>query len=73
MTLRGKIFAALLAIVIAAELGMVGIASAAKVSYAEAWRLCRAELDRERVPGIMVSNDRYLRGGACMRNYGYHF
>ena len=73
MTFRSKIFAGLSAVAIAAELGTLGAASAAKVSYAAAWRLCKAELDNERIPSLEVSNDRYLRGGACMRRYGYHF
>ena len=73
MTFRSKFIAGVLAVGVAAELGMAGAALAARVSYAEAWRLCKAELDNERIPPLSISNDRYLRGGACMQRYGYHF
>lgn len=72
MTFSRKICAGLSAVVLTAQLGAAP-AAAAKVSYAEAWRLCKAELDNERVPPLSASNDRYLRGGACMKRYGYHF
>jgi len=45
-------------------------ASKGNVTYRQAWRLCKAMLDREGVP--TDSNDRYLRGGACLAKYGYH-
>lgn len=72
MTFSSKTVAGLLTVAFVAT-GTVATASAAKVSYAAAWRLCKAELDREHIPSVSVSNDRYLRGGACMRRYGYHF
>ncbi len=73
MVLRSAILVSLLTVACGA-LGAASIASAApKLSYAAAWRTCKAELDRERVPGPMVSNDRYIRGGACMARYGYRF
>lgn len=68
-----KILAGLLAVALMAQPVTLSVASAAGVSFAEAWRLCKAELDREHIPSVMTSNDRYLRGGACMRRYGYHF
>ncbi len=73
MKLSSKIAAGFLAAGIMAQPVAVGFASAAGVGFAEAWRRCKAELDREHIPSVMTSNDRYLRGGACMRRYGYHF
>ena len=44
------------------------------VTYEQAWKLCRAFLDRE---GLTSAADqqrqRYQRGGACMAKYGYRF
>jgi hypothetical protein len=73
MRLSSRFAAGVLAAAIMAQPVAVGFASAAGVSFSEAWRRCKAELDRERIPSVMTSNDRYLRGGACMRRYGYHF
>ena len=73
MILKRKVLVSLLTLAVAGEAGAIANASAAKVSFAEAWRICKGELDKERVPSVSISNDRYLRGGACMRRYGYHF
>lgn len=73
MTFKRKILVGLLTLAVAGEAGAIANASAAKVSFSEAWRICKAELDKERVPSVSVSNDRYLRGGACMRRFGYRF
>jgi len=53
-------------------LGTAAAAPPKKVSYEGAWKLCKAELDRDKTPGVLTSNDRYLRGGACMKRYGYN-
>lgn len=72
MNLTHGVFASFLAVALAAGgLGLVRDAAAAKVSFAEAWRLCKAELDRDHVPATEGNNERYLRGGACMAKYGY--
>jgi hypothetical protein len=42
-----------------------------KISYEKAWQICKARLDKEKIPGTTTSNDRYLRGGACMAHLGY--
>lgn len=44
---------------------------AKRITHAEAWRLCKAELDNARVHSQGVSNERYHRGAACMHRYGY--
>lgn len=73
MTYNTKMLVGLLATTIAVTLA--NGASAAKrekrVSFEQAWALCKAELDREKIPGPGISNDRYIRGGACMARYGY--
>jgi hypothetical protein len=42
------------------------------ISYAEAWRLCKAEIDKAGAHAHWVSNERYHRGAACMHKYGHH-
>jgi len=42
-----------------------------KLTYDEAWAYCKARLDKEKVPTTTTSNDRWLRGGACMKHFGY--
>ena len=49
-------------------------ASAAKkkVTYDEAWKLCKAELDKSGAPGTGTqANERHTRGAGCMKKYGY--
>ena len=73
MSLRQKALVAGLSATLATAL-FGGVALAAKrITYAEAWRLCKAEMDNDKVYSNWVSNDRYLRGGACMHKYGYRF
>jgi hypothetical protein len=70
-----KVFAGLLgaAMIVTSASGVSAAKRHKKVSYEQAWTLCKGELDREKIPGVGVSNDRYLRGGACMARYGYKF
>ena len=62
-------------VVIGAAFTMADTVSAAsknKVSFERAWKLCKAELDRDKIPNTTgQSNERYIRGGACMKKYGY--
>jgi hypothetical protein len=44
-----------------------------KVSHAEAWRICKAALDKEGPATSLNTNDRYIRGGACLAKFGYSF
>jgi hypothetical protein len=57
-------------------IGLVDQASAApkkQLTYEEAWQKCKAQLDKEKVPGTtLMSNERMMRGGACMKHYGYN-
>jgi hypothetical protein len=43
-----------------------------KVTYEQAWKLCKQALDKEG-HAILDTNVRYQRGGACMAKYGYKF
>ena len=47
-------------------------ASKKKVTFEQAWKLCKAELDKDKIPATStMSNERFIRGGACMKKYGY--
>lgn len=44
-----------------------------KLTYEQAWARCKALLDKEKTPGTTtMANDRMVRGGACMKHYGYN-
>jgi hypothetical protein len=78
MAAKKKVFVMLVAVAVAAAFGFTADASAAtkkkKVTYEQAWKLCKAMLDKEKVSGVGTqANERYLRGGACMKDYGYSF
>lgn len=76
MTSKHGIYFTLIAVAVAAALGFADTAAGAakkKISFAEAWKQCKAQLDKEKVPPTTTSNERYLRGGACMKNFGYDF
>jgi hypothetical protein len=71
---KRKLLIAFLAVTLAAPLGFVDAASAAKkkITYDEAWKLCKAELDKSGAPGTGISaNERHTRGAGCMQKYGY--
>lgn len=71
MSLRQKAFTGGLAFALATSMLVGGALGAKRPSYAEAWRLCKAELDNAGVPSGGVSNERYHRGSACMHKYGH--
>ena len=65
----------LLAIAMGVAIGSADYASAAstkKLSYEEAWTKCKAIMDRQKTPTTTTSNERFVRGGACMKHYGYN-
>ena len=73
---KRRMLIAFLAVTLAAPLGFVDAASAAKnkkkVTYDEAWKLCKAELDKSGTWGTSTSaNERHTRGAGCMQKYGY--
>ena len=77
MAPKNKLTVTLLAAALAAAFAFAENASAASknktVSYERAWKLCKDQLDKEKIPATTTSNERYLRGGACMKKYGYDF
>jgi hypothetical protein len=43
-----------------------------KVSYDQAWKICKDQMDKDKIPGTTgQSNERYTRGAGCMKKYGY--
>ena len=68
-----KLLTALLAVTFAAPLGFADSASAKKkVTYDQAWAICKAKMDKAGVPGTgLQANERYTRGANCMKSYGY--
>jgi hypothetical protein len=76
MNFRNAALSSFMAIAIAASIGSVDNASAAstkKLTYEEAWTHCKAIMDREKIPNTTgASNERFMRGGACMKHYGYN-
>lgn len=70
---RNRILISLLAITLAAPLGFVGAASAAKkLTYEQAWKVCKDKLDKAGAYGTSTqANERYTRGAGCMKKYGY--
>lgn len=72
MSPRQKTFVVGLAATIATSMLAGGTLAAKKIPYAEAWRLCKAEIDSSGAHSAGVSNERYHRGSACMHKYGHH-
>jgi hypothetical protein len=68
-----KLLTALLAVGFAASLGFTDCASAAKkLTYDQAWAVCKAKMDKAGVPGTgLQANERYIRSSNCMKRYGY--
>jgi len=76
MAPKSKFLVTALTISLAAAFGLVGDASAAKqkkLTFEQAWASCKAELDKEKISGTLTSTqERYARGGACMKRHGYN-
>jgi hypothetical protein len=71
MSLQQKTFAAGLAATLAASLLGGPVLAAKRITHAEEYRLCKAEVDSAGAHAHWVSNERYHRGTACMHKYGY--
>jgi hypothetical protein len=71
MSLRQKGFATGFAATLAASLLGGAALGAKRITYAEAYRLCKAEVDVAGAHVHWVSNERYHRGSACMHRYGH--
>jgi hypothetical protein len=42
-----------------------------KITYEQAWARCKALLDKTSPRTAENDNERYARGGACMKKFGY--
>jgi hypothetical protein len=42
-----------------------------KVTYDQAWARCKSLLDKTSPRTEQNDNERYIRGGACMKKFGY--
>jgi hypothetical protein len=73
MSFKTGLLSGALVVAMAAIVGGVGTASAAKkLTYEQAWAHCKALMDKEKTPGTTtMGNERMVRGGACMQHYGY--
>lgn len=72
MSLGQKVFAGGLAFALATSMLAGASLGAKRITYAEAWRLCKAEIDQSGAHSAGVSHERYHRGAACMHKYGHH-
>lgn len=64
-----------LVVAIVAASGPLDVALAAKkkMTYEQAWAYCKAKLDKEKAYGTTLQgNERFIRGGACMKDLGYN-
>jgi hypothetical protein len=49
------------------------LAAKKKLTYEEAWTYCKDKMDKEKTYGTTLQgNERFLRGGACMKHFGYN-
>jgi hypothetical protein len=74
MMIPKYILAALFAAGFVLAFGVTDSASAKhkKVSYDQAWKICKDQMDKGKIPGTSTqSNERYTRGAGCMKKYGY--
>jgi len=43
-----------------------------KLTYEQAWDVCKKEMDKMGIFGTGIqANERYTRGAGCMKRYGY--
>ncbi len=68
----GSIILSASVVAFALSLNAAPAAAKKKLTYEQAWAHCKALLDREKTPGTTtMGNERMVRGGACMKHYGY--
>lgn len=74
MTLNYRILAVLLAGAFVAGPGLAGsaVAKTKKLTYEQAWEVCKKEMDKMGIFGTGIqANERYTRGAGCMKKHGY--
>lgn len=71
---RYTVLTALVAAAFVVAFGVADSVSAKqkKVSYDQAWKICKDQMDKDKISGTTgQSNERYTRGAGCMKKYGY--
>ena len=74
MTLNYRILTLLVAGAFVAASGLADNALAAKkkLTYEQAWDVCKKEMDKMGIFGTSTqANERHTRGAACMKKYGH--
>jgi len=74
MTLNYRILTLLVAGAFVAASGLADNAMAAKkkLTYEQAWDVCKKEMDKMGIFGTSTqANERHTRGAACMKKHGY--
>jgi len=74
MMLNYKILTMLVAGAFVAAWGVTDGALAAKkkLTYEQAWEVCKKEMDKMGIFGTSTqANERHTRGAGCMKKYGY--
>ena len=60
------------AFVAASGLADNALAAKKKLTYEQAWDVCKKEMDKMGIFGTSTqANERHTRGAACMKRYGY--
>ena len=74
MTPNYRILAVLVAgvFVVGSGFAQNAYAKKKKLTYDQAWEVCKKEMDKMGVFGTSTqANERYTRGAGCMKKYGY--
>lgn len=74
MTLNYRILATLVAstFVMGSGLAAPAFAKTKKLTYEQAWDVCKKEMDKMGIFGTSTqANERHTRGAACMKKHGY--
>ena len=74
MTLNYRMLTLIVAGAFVAAPGLAENALAAKkkLTYEQAWEVCKKEMDKMGIFGTSTqANERHTRGAACMKKYGY--
>jgi hypothetical protein len=60
------------AFVVSSGLAETAVAKTKKLTYEQAWDVCKKEMDKMGIFGTSTqANERHTRGAGCMKKYGY--
>ena len=60
------------AFVVSSGLAETAVAKTKKLTYEQAWDVCKKEMDKMGIFGTSTqANERHTRGAACMKKYGH--